>query len=111
MASKLRLGDALRNFGRARTLTVDRTPPVAEESLTEQRERFNRRLQLIRGTEDAKRIKHYRNHLMRRTFNAANDIPEVSAARARGDKYYRLPDEFKLLHERLDEYGVDQCRH
>ena len=111
MASKTRLGDAYRNFRSARTVVVDRTPMVAEESLEEQRARFNRRLSLIRGSEECKRIKHYRNHLMRRTHNEAGDIPEVSATRARGDKYYRMPDEFRLLHQRLDEYGVDECRH
>lgn len=111
MASKYRFGDAFRSLRQAsRTHFVDRTPPVGEESLEEQRARFNRRLSMIRGTEEAKRIKHYRNFLMRRTYNKAGDLPEVSSARPRGDKYYRLPDEFELLHRRLDEYGVAECR-
>lgn len=85
--------------------------PVAPRQETEEqaRARFNRRLATIRGTPEAKQIKHYRNKLMRRTWSPDGGLGVITARRERGDAYTQFPDQFRKLNERLDQMQVAPC--
>ncbi len=86
------------------------TKPAARQETEEQaRARFNRRLATIRGTAEAKEIKHYRNKLMRRKWSPDGGLGIVTARRERGDAYTQFPDQFRKLNERLDMLGVAPC--
>lgn len=98
-----RLRDALDN------LQKKRAPANLEETYLQAKQRFTKRLELIRGTEQGRELRRYRNNLMKRTYNKAGDIGVITARRASGDPYTHFPDEFELLHKRLDEMGVASC--
>lgn len=85
------------------------SPRTRVESIEAQRKRFNKRLQLVDDPNIKRDLKHYRNQLMRRTFNSRGDLGEVTHRRARGDEYRHFPDEFELLHKRLDKYDIPPC--
>lgn len=73
------------------------------------RERFNRRLAEIRGTDLAKSVKHFRNKLFRRTGEAIAGETVYVVAGVNGNVYRHRADELEELHKFLDSHDVKPC--
>ena len=70
-----------------------------------ERERLNRRIGAIRGTDTARDLRSYRNRLMRKAPKAGEATTASSAPGAKRD-YWHWEDEIRLCHDFLDGRNV-----
>lgn len=73
-----------------------------------ERERLNRRVASIRGTETARLLRRYRNNLMKRSSVTADQPVGATSVAGERKTYWHRDDEVKLCHEFLDTHQVDQ---
>ncbi len=71
-----------------------------------ERERLNRRIGVIRGTEVGRQLRSYRNGLMRRP-PPTGALVQASSVPGEKKNYWHWEDEIRLCHEFLDARNIE----